>query len=67
VFDDERKETIFKTIKLEDIEGQFDIIFDTEALKSALRDIALQKKLNFLQVATQLAVDPFTKKPLIDL
>jgi len=67
VFDDERRETIFKTIKLEDIEWQFDIIFDTEALKSALRDIALQKKLNFLQIASQLAIDPISRRPLIDL
>ena len=67
VFDDEQKQTVFNTIKLEDIAWQFDIIFDTQQLKSAMRDVALQKKLNFLQVASQLAVDPITQQPVVDL
>jgi len=32
-----------------------------------MRDVALQKKLNFLQVASQLAVDPKTQQPVVDL
>ena len=67
VFDDEQKKTTFSKINLEDIEWQFDILFDTQALKSALRDIALQKKMNFLQVAWQLAVDPVTHTPIVNL
>jgi len=67
VFDDNTKATQFSKLKLEDIAWQFDIIFDTQALKSALRDIALQKKMNFLQVASQLAVDPITQTPVVDL
>lgn len=67
VFDDNTKATEFSKLKLEDIAWQFDVIFDTQALKSALRDIALQKKMNFLQVATQLAVDPVTQTPIVNL
>ncbi len=67
VFNDEQKKTTFSKINLEDIEWQFDILFDTQALKSALRDIALQKKMNFLQVASQLAVDPITHTPVVNL
>lgn len=67
VFDENKKKTFFETIKLEDIEWQFDIIFDTQALKSALRDVALQKKMNFLQIAWSLAVDPISRQPIIDL
>jgi len=67
VFDENEKRTVFNKINLEDITWQFDIIFDTQALKSALRDIALQKKLNFLQIASQLAVDPITQQPLVNL
>ena len=67
MFDEDEKKTIFNEIKLEDIEGQFDIIFDTQQLKSAMRDIALQKKMNFLQVAASFAIDPVTQQPLVDL
>jgi len=67
MFDEDEKKTIFNEIKLEDIEGQFDIIFDTQQLKSAMRDIALQKKMNFLQVAAGFAIDPVTQQPLVDL
>ncbi len=67
IFDEQQKKTIFQNIKLEDIEWQFDVIFDTQQLKSAMRDVALQKKLNFLQVAAQLAVDPVTQQPIVNL
>lgn len=66
VFDSTNKKTEFKKIKLEELEWQFDIIFDSLAMKNALKEIALQKQMQLFQVAWQLPTDPNTQKPIFD-
>jgi len=36
------------------------------AMKNALKEIALQKQMQLLQMASQLPIDPNTKQPLFD-
>lgn len=66
IFDDVSKKTVFKQIKLEDLEWQFDVIFDSMAMKNALKEIALQKQMQLLQLAGQIPVDPNTQEPLFN-
>ena len=66
IFDDKTKKAQFKQIKLEDIEWQFDVIFNSMAMKNALKEVALQKQMQLFQIAWQMPIDPNTKTPIFD-
>lgn len=64
-FDDEKKKTIFAQLDRAAMIWQYDVIFDMQPLRTSMKELLVQKKINFLQVAQGYIIDPATKKPLL--
>lgn len=66
IFNDEEKAWTWWKINPEDLDWEFDIIFDTEALKTAYKEIRIAQLTQFLSVVGNNAIDPSTGMPVIN-
>lgn len=66
IFNDETKLWTWRKINAENLDGEFDIIFDTEALKTAYKEIRIAQLTQFLSVIGNNAIDPSTGMPVIN-
>lgn len=67
ILDEETKAQQIETFDPESLDMEFDVIFDSQALKSAMKEIRTQQLMQFFTIATQLIANPVTGMPMIDL
>lgn len=67
IFDEKEHTTIFKKFNAADIEWQFDVIFDSEELASAERQLKVDNIMKFIQYIGNIQQNPSTQLPTMKI
>jgi hypothetical protein len=65
IFDDKEKQFRWNKLDPSQIEGQYRVIFDVQAMQSAYQEIRIAQLLKFIEVAWPAAIDPATGLPTL--